>query len=111
VVYATDLKASLAGVPEQLLTEHGPVHEAVASALADGARVRCQATWGLATTGVAGPDSQHAIAPGTVYVALAGPGAAPVVWRLDLAGDRAAIRAGAVGAALRLLAVTLDLRT
>jgi nicotinamide-nucleotide amidase len=111
VVYATDLKASLAGVPEQLLTEHGPVHEAVASALAYGARVRCQATWGLATTGVAGPDSQHAIAPGTVYVALAGPGAAPVVWRLDLAGDRAAIRAGAVGAALRLLAVTLDLRT
>jgi nicotinamide-nucleotide amidase len=111
LVYATDLKTSLAGVPEHLLAEHGPVHEAVASALAEGARVRCQATWGLATTGVAGPDWQHGLAPGMVYVAIAGPtlpGLTPSVRRLDLAGDRAAIRAGTVAAALDLLAVTLD---
>lgn len=106
IVYATDLKSSLAGVPEQLLAEHGPVHPAVASALANGARVRCESTWGLATTGVAGPDSQHGIAPGTAYVAIAGPTAA--VRRLDLVGSRAAIRAGTVAAALRLLASTMD---
>ena len=37
VVYATDLKAPLAGVPEDLLAERGPVDPDVAVALADGA--------------------------------------------------------------------------
>ena len=57
VVYATDLKASLAGVPADLLAARGPVDGEVAAALAAGARDRCAADWGLATTGVAGPAS------------------------------------------------------
>ena len=69
VVYATDLKATLAGVPAELLDERGPVDPDVAVALADGARERCGADWGLATTGVAGPDPQDGMAVGTVYVA------------------------------------------
>ena len=56
VVYATDLKATLADVPAELLAAEGPVHPAVATALAVGARRRCGADWGVATTGVAGPD-------------------------------------------------------
>jgi nicotinamide-nucleotide amidase len=102
VVYATDLKASLAGVPTALLDEHGPVHPDVAGALAEGACRVCRADWGLATTGVAGPDPQHGIAPGTVYVAVAGPTGTHVS-RLSLAGDRAAIRTAAVAAAVALL--------
>ena len=111
VLYATDLKASLAGVPEDLLAECGPVHPAIAAAMAEGVRVRCRATWGVATTGVAGPDSQHDVAPGTAYVAVAGPagGETPVTRRVDLTGGRAAIRAGTVVAALDLLAATLGL--
>ena len=112
LVYATDLKASLAGVPEELLAEHGPVHPEVAAALAEGTRVRCQATWAVATTGVAGPDWQHGIAPGIAYVAVAGaassPGGAPITRRLELHGDRAVIRVGTVAAALELLAEALD---
>ncbi len=112
LVYATDLKASLAGVPEDLLAERGPVHPDVASALAEGARVRCQATWGLSTTGVAGPDPQHGIAPGTVYLAISGPaeGGSPVAPARTVArhfvfnGGRAAIRSSTVSAALDLLA-------
>jgi nicotinamide-nucleotide amidase len=112
LVYATDLKASLAGVPEDLLAERGPVHPDVASALAEGARVRCQATWGLSTTGVAGPDPQHGIAPGTVYLAISGPpeGGSPaaparnVARRFVFSGGRAAIRSSTVAAALDLLA-------
>ncbi len=107
VVYATDLKASLAGVSEDLLKRVGPVHPEVAEALAEGARVRCAADWGLSTTGVAGPDSQDGIAPGTVYVAVAGPRRA--VRTVDLSGSRAVIRAGTVSAALTLFATTLDL--
>jgi len=102
VVYATDLKASLAGVPSELLDEHGPVHPDVAAALADGARRACRADWGLATTGVAGPDPQHGIAPGTVYVAVSGPTGTHVS-RLSLDGDRAAIRTATVAAAVTLL--------
>jgi len=105
IVYATDLKATLAGVPSSLLAAHGPVHPLVAAALAAGARQRCGADWGLATTGVAGPDPQNGIEPGTVYVAVDGPTSR--VQRLDLTGDRAAIRAATVAAALALLASAL----
>ena len=107
VVYATDLKASLAGVPPALLAVHGPVHADVAAALAGGARERCAADWGLATTGVAGPDPQDGIPVGTVHLGLVGPHGPAVVRTLALTGDRAAIRAASVHAALTLLGETL----
>ena len=47
IVYATDLKATLAGVPADLLAERGPVDPDVAAALARGARERCGARLGL----------------------------------------------------------------
>jgi nicotinamide-nucleotide amidase len=107
VVYATDLKATLAGVPPELLAARGPVDPDVAAALAAGARHRCAADWGLSTTGVAGPDVQHGVAVGTVYLGLAGPDGFGLVHRLDLTGDRAAIRHATVAAALGLLAGVL----
>jgi nicotinamide-nucleotide amidase len=99
VVYATDLKATLAGVPVPLLDAEGPVSPDVAGALAAGARDRLGATYGVGVTGVAGPDPQGGRAVGTVYVAVAGPGGGRVR-HLTLSGDRAAIRAAAVEAAL-----------
>lgn len=108
VVYATDLKASLAGVPGDLLAERGPVDPGVAGWLASGARERCGADWGLATTGVAGPDPQNGIPPGTVYVGLAGPDGSRLSRRLDLAGDRQRVRTATVSAALTLLAEHLS---
>jgi nicotinamide-nucleotide amidase len=102
VVYATPLKASLAGVPAQLLAERGAVDPDVAVALARGARSRLDATYGLGVTGVAGPDPQDGKPVGTVFVALAGPDGEVVAERA-LAGDRAAIRVGAVAAALDVL--------
>lgn len=102
VVYATDLKATLAGVPAALLAARGPVDPDVAMALAEGGRRRCGADWAISATGVAGPESQNGRPVGEVYVASAGPGFCQVR-RLDLAGGRESIRAGAVTAALRLL--------
>lgn len=101
VVYATDLKAKLAGVPEDLLAAVGPVHPDTAAALATGVRERLEATYGLATTGVAGPDPQAGIEVGTVYVAAAGPGSVHIR-KLQLTGDRAAVRRGSVQAVLDL---------
>jgi nicotinamide-nucleotide amidase len=106
IVYATDLKRELAGVPGDLLAQRGPVDPDVALALADGARRVCVADWGLATTGVAGPDPQDGIPVGTVYLACRGPGGGEVRG-ITLDGDRPLIRAGAVAAALDLLAESL----
>ncbi len=106
VVYATELKASLAGVPQDLLAERGPVDPEVAVAMAVGGRARCGADWALATTGVAGPDPQDGKPIGLAYVAVAGPDGVGVE-RLRLPGDRAAVRAGAVRAAVDLLAAHL----
>jgi len=102
VVYATELKHTLAGVDAGLLASDGPVSAAVAASLARGARSRCQADWGVATTGVAGPDSQDGVQVGTVFVAVSGPGVEEVR-ELHLEGDRPAIRVATVRAALSLL--------
>ncbi|WIX93069.1 CinA family protein [Amycolatopsis sp. DG1A-15b] len=119
VVYATELKAALAGVDPGLLAEHGAVHPEVAARLAEGARDRCGATWGLGLTGVAGPSAQDGVEPGTVHIGLAGPGtrtprlsgepptrgeASDVTVRtLALTGDRDLIRTESVLAAFALL--------
>ncbi|MGH3392918.1 MAG: nicotinamide-nucleotide amidohydrolase family protein, partial [Actinomadura sp.] len=74
VSYATPLKAALLGVPSQLLDAHGAVHPQVALAMATGARDRLGASYGLAVTGVAGPEPQDGRQVGTVHIGLAGPG-------------------------------------
>jgi nicotinamide-nucleotide amidase len=102
VVYATDLKHSLAGVSDEVLAAEGPVAAGTAEQLAVGARIRCGADWGVGLTGVAGPDEQDGHAVGTVFLGLAGPGHTEVV-RLKLLGDRWTIRIGATHTAIREL--------
>jgi nicotinamide-nucleotide amidase len=99
IVYATDLKATLAGVDPVALRRDGPVHPDTARALAEGARTRCGADFGVALTGVAGPTEQDGIAVGTVFCAVAGPSGTVVTrWAFD--GDRATVRHAAVTVAL-----------
>jgi nicotinamide-nucleotide amidase len=76
IAYATPLKHALLGVPEDLLAAHGAVHPEVAEAMARGVRDRLGATYGLAVTGVAGPEPQDGHPVGTVHVAVAGFGGA-----------------------------------
>jgi nicotinamide-nucleotide amidase len=99
VVYATELKTALAGVPAGLLAAHGPVSPETAAALAEGVRERCAATWGIGLTGVAGPDPVDGYAPGRVYLGISDGRRTDVV-ELDLRGDRATVRAAAVTAAM-----------
>jgi nicotinamide-nucleotide amidase len=106
IAYATELKSELLGVDAALLARRGPVDADVAVAMAGGVRQRLGATWALATTGVAGPDPQDGHPPGVFFVALAGPDGSRVE-ALAHDGDRAAVRAAAVGAALALLRTAL----
>lgn len=103
VAYARDVKASVLGVPVELLERCGAVHPDVAEAMAAGARRVLGADHGLATTGVAGPEPQDGVAPGTAYVALRTP-LGHWVERVDCppGTDRAGVRAAAVEAALCL---------
>jgi nicotinamide-nucleotide amidase len=107
IAYATDLKASLLGVPVALLAAHGPVHHEVAVAMAVGVRRCCAAVYGVGLTGVAGPEPQGGQPVGTVHVAVVGPDG-PAARSLHLPGCRESVRRDAVRAALGLLRGTLD---
>jgi nicotinamide-nucleotide amidase len=109
VVYATDLKAALAGVGPALLAARGPVCAEVAEQLAVGAAERLQADYGVGITGVAGPEPQHGVPVGTVFVSVVGPGGATVT-RLMLSGYRGSIRRQAVAGALAALGERLAAR-
>ncbi|QFG25591.1 CinA family nicotinamide mononucleotide deamidase-related protein [Actinomadura sp. WMMB 499] len=84
VTYATELKRRLLGVPGDLLAEHGAVHPDVAAAMAAGVRDRLGATYGIAVTGVAGPEAQDGRPVGTVYIGVAGPGDTRTVTKPEL---------------------------
>jgi nicotinamide-nucleotide amidase len=68
---------------------------ATAGALAVGARQRCDATWGVGLTGVAGPDPHGGHEVGTVFMGLAGPVDTEVI-ELKFTGTRWDIRISAV---------------
>jgi nicotinamide-nucleotide amidase len=108
VCYATDLKASLVGVPTALLDAQGPVAADTAAALAAGAARVCGADVGAATTGVAGPTPQDGHPVGEVYVAVSVPGSNPRVRPLQLSGTRDEIRTATVAAVLALLQESVE---
>jgi nicotinamide-nucleotide amidase len=107
VAYATEVKVAVLSVDPELLADRGAVDPDVAAQMAEGARRLLTADWGVATTGVAGPDPQDGTPVGRVYVAVSGGGETRVE-RHDLSGTRREIRDGAVGAALTLLMRCLD---
>lgn len=102
VTYATELKASILGVDEAIIDRHGVVSPECAKAMASGVRAVTGATYGVSTTGVAGPSEQEGKPPGTIYVGLAGPGLVEVV-ALELSGKRGQIQEATVREALTAL--------
>lgn len=105
VTYANALKRELLGVPEEMMAAEGAVSEAVAGAMAAGVRARLGGTWGLAITGIAGPDGGTPDKPiGLVYIGLAGPEGV-VVRRYSFGADatRGVIRERAALTALNLV--------
>ena len=106
VAYAADLKTDLLGVDASLLAERGTVDPDVAAAMATGVRERARSTYGLATTGVAGPGPAEGKPAGTVHVAIAGPDGV-LTSQLRLAGDRDVVRTETVDALLSWLVARL----
>lgn len=103
VAYSNPAKASLLGVPEDVLRNPGAVSAPCAAAMAEGVRKVFDATFSVATTGLAGPGGETERKPvGLVYVAATGPNATTVEEH-QFDGDRESITEAAVHAALRLL--------
>ncbi len=102
VTYTAAAKHRALGVALELVAEHGVVSDAVARAMAEGIRTRSGATYGIATTGVAGPGGGSEATPvGCVHLAVAGPrGTASL--RRQFPGDRDSVQQFAVIAALDL---------
>jgi PncC family amidohydrolase len=102
VTYATALKQSLLGVPDDLVERYGVVSAECARAMASGCREVTGATYAVATTGVAGPEPQEGKAVGTVFVGIAGPGGVSAL-AMELVGDRHQIQDRACREALSAL--------
>ena len=91
VTYATELKQSFLGVDERIVEQYGVISPECAKAMASGVRAMTGATYGVATTGVAGPGEQEGKPAGTVFVGIAGPDLLEAV-ALELAGKRAQVQ-------------------
>jgi len=103
VTYSNAAKVRMVGVAESSLAAHGAVSEAVAREMAEGALARAEVDIALSCTGIAGPGGATPGKPvGLVFIGCARRGAPTVVERHVFPGDRAAVRAATVAAALRL---------
>ena len=104
VAYSNAVKQAVLGVAPAVLEAHGAVSEAVALAMAEGARRVGGADLGVGVTGVAGPGGGTEAKPvGTVCIAVVGPGTAEAATTVRLPGDRAMVRGQAARIALDLL--------
>lgn len=92
IAYTREIKMMMLGVDPALIDLHGEVSEAVARDLAEGARRRFDAEWGIGVTGIAGPGGGSEEKPvGSVHVAVARRGS-QVHRQLNLPGDRKLVR-------------------
>jgi nicotinamide-nucleotide amidase len=98
IAYTADVKVNFLGVPQSTIDEFTVVSEEVAIAMAEGARVKIGTTWGISTTGIAGPGDYMGIREGTVWIAIAGP--ITQTLQLTLDGGRDGVRQGAISSAI-----------
>ena len=109
VTYSNEAKVESLGVPAALIAAHGAVSEPVVRAMAEGALAHSKAQWSVAVTGIAGPGGAVPGKPvGTVWLALAHRGVVSLAERLQLDGDRSAVREQTVQRALTQLRASLE---
>ena len=103
VAYSALAKEQLLGVPAPLMRDQGTVSLEVVRAMAEGVRRRSGATFGLATTGIAGPAGGTSEKPvGLVFVGLSWEGG-DVAREYRLLGERELIKYRAAQMALEML--------
>lgn len=92
ISYSNEVKHKVLGVPQVELDEFGAVSEEVAKSMAIGVRTLLGTTYGVSTTGIAGPGGATPTKPvGLVYIGIAGPNGT-VAYKNEFIGDRDSIR-------------------
>jgi nicotinamide-nucleotide amidase len=103
VTYDNRAKVEMLGVAAGTIERVGAVSEEVARAMAEGVLERSGADLAIACTGIAGPGGATPTKPvGLVHLAVARRGRPTLHAREIFKGDRSAIRAASVDAALEL---------
>jgi nicotinamide-nucleotide amidase len=109
VTYSNDAKIEMLGVRAATLARYGAVSEPTAAEMAAGALAHSRSAWAVAVTGVAGPDGGTAAKPvGMVCFGWAQRFGPAQTATHHFPGDRAAVRAATVEAALMGVLVRLD---
>lgn len=109
VSYATPLKQHLLKVDGDLIAEHGVIHADVAAQMAVGARTVTtqhdmkETSWGIGTTGVAGPDPQDGKPVGMVFIGVASASGGQGFGPFSFPGTRERVREATIVEALSLL--------
>jgi nicotinamide-nucleotide amidase len=101
VTYGNESKAEHLGVPLPIIKRYGAVSPQVARRMAQGIRKAFHTTFGLSTTGVAGPTGGTKRSPvGRVFIGISD-GRRTWVKKLDLKGSRREIKKKATEEALQ----------
>lgn len=98
IAYTPSTKESLLKVKKTTIAQFGVVSEEVAVAMADGIRELMGSTWGISTTGVAGPGDSDGVSAGTVWIAISGP--VNQSTQLNVEGEREVVRNATVSSAI-----------
>jgi nicotinamide-nucleotide amidase len=109
IAYSNEVKINILGLDRTLIDQFSVVSEEVANAMADAVREKFGTTWGIATTGIAGPGDFEGIPEGRVWVAIRGPINQTIQLQLD--SGREAIRTGAISSAIGTFARILSYRS
>lgn len=102
IAYSAPAKESLLKVDKEKIAKYGVVSEEVAIAMADGVRLLFGSTWGISTTGVAGPGDAAGVPAGTVWIAISGP--VNQSTQLEVEGEREVVRNASVSSAISAFA-------
>lgn len=92
VSYTNDVKESVVGVPSQILKTEGAVSKVTAKLMAENVRKKLNSHIGISFTGVAGKDPVEGFHQGTVFIGLSIDGLETEVKKVNLFGDRKAVR-------------------
>jgi nicotinamide-nucleotide amidase len=102
VAYTAEMKIAN-GVPAEVIIQHGVVSPETASAMARAVREKLGTDFGLGITGVAGPDPQDGVEPGTVHIAVADGDGRTQQMSMSMNQGRQAVKRRAVTTAMLLL--------
>lgn len=109
VTYSNEAKMKNLGVSNETLNSHGAVSSQTATEMALGVRSKADSTFGLSSTGIAGPTGGTATKPvGLVYIGCAYGDDKCLVKELHLKGTRGEVRAAAAAEALKLLSECIN---